>query len=394
MDRRGAAHLVVAGRPLAGAQPGQRPHASRARHHAGLARDRPADRVGGDRQGVRGVGRSGVLAGRPPARLHARPATTSRPTSISSGVGADGKPGGPPTLLPYGGKEASFPVWTPDGQAPAADRRRPEQQRRRRRVPVDGSQPSRPLAGLEHAGLAGAVARQRPPRLPSARHRRRHLADRPAQIRPAAAASRRRRCGRKAATCRRTGRGSAFSSNRSGAREIWVADVSGDHALQLTTFGGPVPGTARWSPDQRHIAFDARPEGNSDIFVVPAGGGPITQLTDDRGEDARPAWSRDGRSIYLRLEPQRPPARSGGCRSTAGRPVQVTKTGAANVKVVARRRVALLPGADAAAGHPSRPARRQRRHRRRRRGRPHRHVRGRPSARCGSSPTRSPASRR
>ena len=117
----------------------------------------------------------------------------------------------------------------------------------------------------------------------------------------------------------------AFSSNRSGAREIWVADVSGDHALQLTTFGGPVPGTARWSPDQQHVVFDARPQGNSDIFVVPAAGGPIRQLTDDRGEDARPAWARDGRSIYFsssrtgRQEIWQVPADGGGGRSRSRR---------------------------------------------------------------------------
>ena len=124
----------------------------------------------------------------------------------------------------------------------------------------------------------------------------------------------------------------AFSSNRSGPREIWVADLSGDHAQQLTTFGGPVPGTARWSPDQQHVVFDARPQGNSDIFVVPASGGPIRQLTDDRGEDARPAWARDGRSIYFsssrtgRQEIWQVPADGGAA-------IQITKVGAGSVKV-------------------------------------------------------------
>ena len=124
----------------------------------------------------------------------------------------------------------------------------------------------------------------------------------------------------------------AFSSNRSGPREIWVADVSGDHAVQLTTFGGPVPGTARWSPDQQQVVFDARPQGNSDIFVVPATGGPIRQLTDDRAEDARPAWARDGRSIYFSS------SRSGRQEIwqvpvDGGPATQVTKAGAGSVKV-------------------------------------------------------------
>jgi Tol biopolymer transport system component len=37
----------------------------------------------------------------------------------------------------------------------------------------------------------------------------------------------------------------AFSSNRGGSREIWVAEASGDLAQSLTSFGGPVGGTPR-----------------------------------------------------------------------------------------------------------------------------------------------------
>jgi dipeptidyl aminopeptidase/acylaminoacyl peptidase len=45
--------------------------------------------------------------------------------------------------------------------------------------------------------------------------------------------------------------------------------------------------------------FDSRPNGNSDIFVVPSAGGATRQLTKLPGEDARPAWSADGKSIYF-----------------------------------------------------------------------------------------------
>jgi dipeptidyl aminopeptidase/acylaminoacyl peptidase len=67
----------------------------------------------------------------------------------------------------------------------------------------------------------------------------------------------------------------------------------------VTNFGGPVLGTPRWSPDSRQIAFDSRPDGNSDVFVVPAAGGSVRQITKTPGEDARPAWSADGRFIYF-----------------------------------------------------------------------------------------------
>jgi Tol biopolymer transport system component len=47
----------------------------------------------------------------------------------------------------------------------------------------------------------------------------------------------------------------------------------------LTTFVGPVPGTARWSPDGSQLTFDARPEVDSDIFVISAAGGTPRRLT-------------------------------------------------------------------------------------------------------------------
>jgi Tol biopolymer transport system component len=90
----------------------------------------------------------------------------------------------------------------------------------------------------------------------------------------------------------------AFSSNRSGSREIWMTDADGENAVQLTNFGGPTPGTARWSPDGSQIVFDSRPDVTADIYVVSAAGGSPRRLTTDPGEDARPAWSPDGKWIY------------------------------------------------------------------------------------------------
>jgi TolB protein len=54
-----------------------------------------------------------------------------------------------------------------------------------------------------------------------------------------------------------------------------------------------------WSPDGRWIAFDSMrgDEDDSEIFVVPARGGPATRLTNNEDEDKWPAWSPDGRLI-------------------------------------------------------------------------------------------------
>lgn len=90
-----------------------------------------------------------------------------------------------------------------------------------------------------------------------------------------------------------------FRSDRTGTDEIWVADSTGDHAVPLTSFNGPLTGTPRWSPDGQFVTFDSRPNGNPDIYVVSANGGPPRRVTSDPAEDVLPSWSRDGRWLYF-----------------------------------------------------------------------------------------------
>ena len=246
-------------------------------------------------------------------------------------VGADGRPAGPPTQLAYGGREATFPVWTKDGRTLLLIEGVPSSNGGVRRVPIDGSPASAPLGGLEHPG---SVALDRSgTRL--AFHRpgidvdiwRIDLRDPAASGRVAPST-----LWEEGGDFSADGTRLVFGSNRSGPREIWVADATGEHAQQLTHFGGPVPGSATWSPDQQWVAFDARPDGNSDVFAVPAAGGPIRQLTRERTEDARPTWARDGKTIFFassrtgRSEIWKMPADGGAA-------VQVTRSGASNVRV-------------------------------------------------------------
>jgi Tol biopolymer transport system component len=58
-------------------------------------------------------------------------------------------------------------------------------------------------------------------------------------------------------------------------------------------------GSAHWSPDGQHIAFDYNGEGNADIYVIRAAGGKPIRLTADPADDMAPSWSRDGRWIYF-----------------------------------------------------------------------------------------------
>jgi Tol biopolymer transport system component len=90
----------------------------------------------------------------------------------------------------------------------------------------------------------------------------------------------------------------AFISDRSGTWELWISDSEGHHLRQITNFAGPVVGTPHWSPDSRHLVFDARPKGRSVIFTIGLDESRPLKVIDDGFEDKKPNWSRDGRHLY------------------------------------------------------------------------------------------------
>jgi Tol biopolymer transport system component/DNA-binding winged helix-turn-helix (wHTH) protein len=91
----------------------------------------------------------------------------------------------------------------------------------------------------------------------------------------------------------------AFRSNRSGSGEIWIADANGSNLVQLTSFGGPLVGLMNWSPNSQQLVFHARPEGQADLFTIPATGGVPKRLTTHATDDTVPSYSHDGRWIYF-----------------------------------------------------------------------------------------------
>ena len=124
----------------------------------------------------------------------------------------------------------------------------------------------------------------------------------------------------------RDGSAITFNSERSGFSEIWVSERNGGSPRQLTNYGGPVTGSARWSPDGKWIAYDSRVDGQPDIYLIPSVGGTAQRLTSDPAADIMPFWSPDGRSIYFCS------ARSGTRElwrlpSHGGMAEQITKTG-------------------------------------------------------------------
>ncbi|MCU1236170.1 MAG: transcriptional regulatory protein-like protein [Candidatus Solibacter sp.] len=93
------------------------------------------------------------------------------------------------------------------------------------------------------------------------------------------------------------GRRILFVSDRSGARQIWIADADGRNAAQLET-GVPAPEVAAWSPNGNLIVFSAHPGKKHELYVVPAAGGSARRLTDGGSEAVLPRWSPDGAFIY------------------------------------------------------------------------------------------------
>jgi Tol biopolymer transport system component len=90
----------------------------------------------------------------------------------------------------------------------------------------------------------------------------------------------------------------AVSSDRRGNQDLWLLPAAGGEMTQLTTDSAP-DWSPRWSPDGRNIAFYAYRSGNRDIWVMPSQGGPARQLTSHPGQDWYPSWSPDGQEIVF-----------------------------------------------------------------------------------------------
>jgi Tol biopolymer transport system component/DNA-binding winged helix-turn-helix (wHTH) protein len=99
------------------------------------------------------------------------------------------------------------------------------------------------------------------------------------------------------------GRSLSFVSDRSGWFEVWVCAYPGaSDCREVTSFRQGYVGSPSWSPDSQRIAFDARVDGNADIYVVRADGGHPVRVTHEGSVESKPSWSGDGRWIYFRSD--------------------------------------------------------------------------------------------
>jgi len=82
------------------------------------------------------------------------------------------------------------------------------------------------------------------------------------------------------------------------ANDLWTARIDGSSVRRLTSHAG-VEAAPRFSPDGSLVAFTGRIEGNTDVYVVPAGGGVPTRLTWHPGDDVALAFTPDGKSVLF-----------------------------------------------------------------------------------------------
>jgi Tol biopolymer transport system component len=89
------------------------------------------------------------------------------------------------------------------------------------------------------------------------------------------------------------GRKLAFTSNRSGNRDVWVMDADGTN-LQNITQSPADEWTPAWSPDGMDIAFASHRDGNWEIHIAKPDGSQVRRLTNHPAPDYAPSWSPDG----------------------------------------------------------------------------------------------------
>jgi Tol biopolymer transport system component len=91
----------------------------------------------------------------------------------------------------------------------------------------------------------------------------------------------------------------AFESERSGSHEIWVSNLDGGDALQLSNFHS-WGGSPRWSPDGQQIVFDSRVSGEPGLYLVDLHTALPKRVATNGLTASIPSWSNDGKWIYFR----------------------------------------------------------------------------------------------
>src|SRR5574341_779260 len=87
-----------------------------------------------------------------------------------------------------------------------------------------------------------------------------------------------------------------FEARRDGNSEIYVMNADGSAQTRLTNNAAD-DARPLWSPDGGRVAFESKRDGNSEIYVMNADGSAQTRLTNNTAEDTQPSWSPFGSRI-------------------------------------------------------------------------------------------------
>jgi dipeptidyl aminopeptidase/acylaminoacyl peptidase len=116
---------------------------------------------------------------------------------------------------------------------------------------------------------------------------------------------------------------------------LWVVDVASGRASQITSGEEWNDTDPQWSPDSRRIAFVSDRSGkafdeggNTDVWAIDAGGGPLVKISDHATNDSSPRWSPDGGTVaFLSSVPETAHPRIWLAPSTGGAPSRLAADG-------------------------------------------------------------------
>lgn len=82
-----------------------------------------------------------------------------------------------------------------------------------------------------------------------------------------------------------------------GGFDIWVCDVNGENARNVTNSADVSELDPAWSPDGKEIVFSSNRDGNSDVFIMDLEGTNFRNITNHVSTDNSPSWSPSGNRI-------------------------------------------------------------------------------------------------